>query len=565
MKKRWKLRLGAKILLIFLFVLIVFSTIVGFVVNNEMTNNIKSMATEKAKGDLKLGYIYIEEAINGTWQVKDGKLYKGDTLINNNSTLVDKIAKQTGDTITIFQGNVRVATNVVLNGKRAVGTEVSPEVKSTVLDESKNYYGTANVAGKDYQTAYMPIKNKSGETIGIFYTGANQSMITSMLQSFFIQFAIVLTLSLLVSVIIISIFTKRLQNRLNHIASAIKNAGDGDLTVVVSDHKGDELSDLAEHFNKMREKLNQTIHNVMDTADLVATSSDQLSSSAEETSAASERITDSIQQVAQSSEQQSSQMIVSKQKMVQVSQELTNISENAQSMTEESHFAQEKARKGMQNIEEVNHQMGSITRSIEENGAAIQALDTRSQEIDHISKVITDIANQTNLLALNAAIEAARAGEHGKGFAVVADEVRKLAEESQKSSHMISHLISEIQKEMVHSTKAIKHVKEEAFQGTVLIANTEETFLDIQQSMEEIANGIKHLSNASQKITAYTDDTKQSFSSITEDVKLTTENSQQVAGLTEEQFAAMEEVTASSASLAKLAGDLKEMVAQFKI
>lgn len=565
MKKKGKLRLGAKILLIFLSVLIVFSAVIGYVVNSEMTENIEQMATEKAKGDLNLGYAYLNEKIAGSWQIKDGKLYKGNTQINDHDKLVDQLAEYTGDTITIFQGSTRVATNVVLNGNRAVGTEVSPEVKTAVLDKGENYYGTANVAGKDYQTAYMPIKNEAGEAIGIFYTGANQSMISQMLQSFFIQLVIVLGLSLIVSVIIISIFTKRIQTRLQHMASAIKSAGEGNLTINVTDQTGDELSELASHFNKMQEKLNQTILNVMNTSELVATSSEQLSASAEETSAASEKITHTVQEVAQSSEQQSSQMIASEHTMIQVSNELTNITENAAHMASRSQFAQEMAQKGVQNIGEVNLQMTSIAKSIEENGVAIQALETRSAEIDQISNVITDIANQTNLLALNAAIEAARAGEHGKGFAVVADEVRKLAEESQASSNMISHLISEIQKEMNHSTSAIKRVREEAAQGTVLISHTEESFIDIQQSMREIAAGIKHLSKASQKIAAYTNDAKQSFASITEGVKLTSEHSQQVAGLTEEQFAAMEEVTASSEALAHLAGDLKEMVSQFHI
>ncbi|MFS0655364.1 methyl-accepting chemotaxis protein [Bacillus sp. 179-C3.3 HS] len=565
MKKKGKLKLGAKILLIFLSVLIVFSAVVGYVVNHEMTKNIEEMATEKARGDMTLGFAYIDEKITGSWQIKDGMLYKGNTKINDHFTLVDQLADFTGDTITIFQGSTRVATNVMVDGKRAVGTEVSPEVKAKVLEQGENYYGTANVAGKDYQTAYMPIKNEAGEPIGIFYTGANQSMITQMLQSFFVQFIIVLVLSLIVSAIIISIFTKRIQTRLQKLASAIKSAGEGDLTINVTDPTGDELSDLAVHFNKMREKLNQTILNVMNTSELVATSSEQLSASAEETSAASEKITHTIQEVAQSSEEQSSQMTASEHTMTQVADELKNITENAEQMASRSQFAQEKAQKGVENIGEVNSQMTSIAKSIEENGTAIQALETRSVEIDHISKIITDIADQTNLLALNAAIEAARAGEHGKGFAVVADEVRKLAEESQSSSNMISHLISEIQKEMKHSTSAIKRVREEAAQGAVLISHTEASFTDIQQSMREIADGIQHLSRASQKIAAYTNDAKQTFASITEGVKMTSEHSQQVAGLTEEQFAAMEEVTASSEALAHLAADLKEMVSQFHI
>ncbi|WP_411266044.1 HAMP domain-containing protein [Bacillus sp. NMCN1] len=152
-------------------------------------------------------------------------------------------------------------------------------------------------------------------------------MISQMLQSFYIQFIIVLLLSLIAAVIIISIFTNRIQTRLKRMASAIKSAGEGNLTINVSDTAGDELSDLAGHFNKMREKLNQTILNVMNTSELVATSSEQLSASAEETSAASEKITYSIQEVAQSSEEQSAQMTTSEHTMIQVSNELVNITE----------------------------------------------------------------------------------------------------------------------------------------------------------------------------------------------------------------------------------------------
>ena len=113
-----------------------------------MTENIKQMATEKAKGDLKLGYAYLNEKVEGSWQIKEDKLFKGNTQINDHDTLVDQLAEYTGDTITIFQGNTRVATNVMLNGNELCGTEVSPEVKTTVLDKGENYYGTANVAGK---------------------------------------------------------------------------------------------------------------------------------------------------------------------------------------------------------------------------------------------------------------------------------------------------------------------------------------------------------------------------------------------------------------------------------
>ncbi|WP_067840481.1 methyl-accepting chemotaxis protein [Amphibacillus sediminis] len=564
MQGKLRLKLGTKIILLFVAVLLLFAAVVSIVVSNISIRNIEEMATNKAKGDLMLGFDYIDQAIDGAWEIREGKLYKGDILMNDNHELIDRIAEFTGNTVTLFQGPTRIATNVMVDGERATGTEVSAEVEEAVLNQGEYFYGKANVAGRHYQTAYMPIIDQEGAIIGIFYTGADQSIINQLLESFFTQFIIVLIIGLGLAIGAILLFTRSITKRMGTIASALNQAGQGNLTVDVEDNRYDEIALLASHYNKMRQKLSQTLTHIRESSELLATSSEQLATSAEETSTASEKITVSAQEMAHAANHQTEQMVANDKTMQNVSTDISSIANNAHKMTEQSRQAKDRAKSGVEQIGDLQKQMQQITGSVEENGKAIQALNTRSQEIDHISQAITTIADQTNLLALNAAIEAARAGEQGKGFAVVANEVRQLAEQSQQSASMISDLILEIQKEMEHSDSAIQHVQAEAQAGVAFIQKTEQTFQLITESIEAIGTGIEQLSQATQRMTEHTQHVKTSFNSMTQSVQQSSSHSQQVAELTEEQFAAMEEVTASSDDLAKLAIDLQTLISQFQ-
>ncbi|MEC1471974.1 methyl-accepting chemotaxis protein [Bacillus haynesii] len=531
----------------------------------QLSKELEQMATEKAKSDLKLSYRYLNESLEGDWEVKEDRLYKGSTLINGNEELVDQIGNDTKDTVTIFQYDTRVSTNVTVDGKRAVGTKVSSEVANAVLKEGKNFYGKADVAGKTYQTAYMPIKDKSGEVIGIFYTGANQDMITSTLQSFLKIFAIVLTASIIISILLVLIFIKRINRRLRMLTHAFEQAGSGNLTIEIQDDSTDELGDLSHHFNQMNDSLNRLMQKISQSSHSVAAASDQLTSGAEETSLASEKITEAVQHVASSSEMQTSGIAGSKQAIEQASVDIQNISENAAVLSEKSQYVREKAKQGAKDISETMQQIHTMHQSVHESGEIIEMLNTRSHEIGSISKAITEIADQTNLLALNASIEAARAGEHVKGFAVVAEEVRSLAEQSQQSANQISHLISGIQSEIATTTDSIMTVKTEAVNGVKMIEQNKKTFESIVGLMEESSVRNSDLSSAAQHISQSIQNITASFAAISKEVQETSDHSQQVAGLTEEQFAAMQEVTASANELSKLAEDLHQLIGEVKM
>lgn len=560
-----KLKLGTKINILVIAIILTLSAIVGIVVNYQITKGIEEFAIEKAKGDLNLSYRYLDSGYPGEWEVKGDKLYKGNTLINENYKIVDEVGADTGDTVTIFLDDTRIATNVILNNERAVGTKASKEVVETVLKKVENYYGEANVAGKLYQTAYMPLLDKNDNPIGMFYVGASQNIIEKIVKGFLVTFILVLAIVIATSTLAVIMFTLRIKKRLHSVSNALELAGNGDFTAGLLDHSGDELGELSRSYNRMTMNLNNMMNEVMSASKQVASSSEELTASADQTNKATATITKSIHQVASGVERTSVSLQESASSLDEVAIRVQSIAENASFISAVSSQATQKAKEGGEFVDKTVKQISSITLSVTESGEKLKSLERRSQEIGNISNVISEIAEQTNLLALNAAIEAARAGEYGKGFAVVADEVRKLAEQSRTSSSQISKLIFDIQQDMVQSNQSIEQVTYDVKDGLDIVQQTEERFSGILHFMEKLADYINDMAVTTEEVTSTIQEVSSTVTEISNVSNEASVHSQHVATSAEEQFTSMEEISASANALSNLAEKLQNIISRFKI
>ena len=188
--------------------------------------------------------------------------------------------------------------------------------------------------------------------------------------------------------------------------------------------------------------------------------------------------------------------------MMDIKNGIEQIAESAQIVANTSQETNETSIKGYQSLEVVIEQMKVINESVSNLSTVINDLSKYSNEIGKIVGTITDISNQTNLLALNAAIEAARAGEHGKGFAVVADEVRKLSEEAKVSSSEISKIVSFIQETVDKSVTFMSQGQDKVMNGMSVVSNVKETFTLIQEKISEVSERIIEVSAAVQQLSA---------------------------------------------------------------
>lgn len=558
-----------KLFLLSALILVCSYAIMGYLETVKTESVIEGEALVKAQSDLQTGMEIINLKYPGPWHVEAGQLYKGDMLINDNHEIVDSIGKMTnGNTATIFLGDTRVTTNVIADGKRAVGTKISDEISKKVLEQGEIYLGVANVVGHTYQAAYMPIKDADGKTIGIWYVGAPDSneRVQQIKQDIAMQITFQAVIMLAISLALYYLLTRPIINRIQASAQLLQIIASGDLTQKeLRVNSNDETGVLINSVNKMAKDIRTILTQVKDTSLQVAASSEQLSASTEQTSEATEQISLSIQEVASGSEKQMANLAQAQGVVSETSRGMDQASLIIQNMSDFSETAKENARFGTQTVSETIEQMNLIQQTVGETAVVIQSLSEKSQEIDEIVAVITHIANQTHLLALNAAIEAARAGEHGMGFAVVAAEVRKLADQSGRSAEEISELLGQVQAE---SQKAVRFMR----QGTMVV---EQGMQQVQQSgavFHDIVSTIEEISSQSHEISAFVQQVHANSNhmvSVMEQVAVISQqsshNTQCVAASVEEQNASMEEISASAAYLGRMAEELQALIQKFKV
>ncbi|WP_303725130.1 methyl-accepting chemotaxis protein [Anaerovibrio lipolyticus] len=365
------------------------------------------------------------------------------------------------------------------------------------------------------------------------------------------------------------VFANRITQPIISVTDRLKVFATGDFRTDSSDDarfdSNDEIGEMRQAMRTLQSSISTMMKKVMATAQQVTDSAGQLNDSASQSAEVSNSVANSMVNVAGNCSEQFTEIETANGQVETLGQHMMNFVNTIQHSSEVVQVTQEKAVAEAKTVEGAVEQMKLIQTSVTQSAAVITELGEESDRIGKIVDTISSIAAQTNLLALNAAIEAARAGEHGRGFAVVADEVRKLAEQSSESAGEIAGLITSIQEKSQKAVAVMQEGVGRVEAGTKVVQDSGASFNEIAEMVRKVVEASQEMDNI---VNALNENTKTIGGAIqTVAVKSSSVSSEaeSVSAASEELTATMSEIESSSGVLAEMAKDMLKSVENFKM
>ncbi len=334
-----------------------------------------------------------------------------------------------------------------------------------------------------------------------------------------------------------SIITASIATPVAALSADAKRMAEGDLQVSITVHSSDEIGLLADNFRIMAETLKETIRKVAETATTLASASQELTATASQLATGTEEMSAQAGTVATASEEMSATS--------------SSIAQSCHQAAESSSHASDAATSGSAVVSSSINIMEQIANRVQSTAETIRLLGERSDQIGAIVATIEDIADQTNLLALNAAIEAARAGEQGRGFAVVADEVRALAERTTRATHEISTMIKNIQSETKTAVTTMQQGVVEVERGSSEAGKSGQALQEILSQINDVTSQVNQIATAAEEQTATTNEI--------------TNNILQISMVVQESTRAAHESASAANDLSTVAEELQTLVRRFRV
>lgn len=345
----------------------------------------------------------------------------------------------------------------------------------------------------------------------------------------------------------------------------LEKAENGDLTINGELHKKDELGELTEKFNRFIYTIRNLISDAKDSSDTVVSSSHDITETSDQVGKISDEIASTINNLAESASKQTELVKKSNYSVKDVVNGVNRITENTVYINKLASKAMDTVANGTDILKHQIDRMSNTKNSSHNVNEAISALSKKSNEIGNVVESINGITEQINLLSLNASIEASRAGEAGRGFTVVANEIKNLAELSKESTQKISNLISEVQNDIENAVIEVATTNDSIDAQADSLKLTDDSFKLIQKSVFEVTNKIKEVSAETKEINQNAISVENSIKNIADIIEENAAGTEEIASSIQEQTVSIQEVASSMNALAKLSSNLQKAIDKFKI
>ncbi|WP_410513283.1 methyl-accepting chemotaxis protein [Paenibacillus sp. BR2-3] len=559
------MKLSLKLIVLFSALMLLVTASIGIYAIVGMSSQVAHIAEKKLVSSESMAAALINEKYPGDWGIKDGKLFKGNTQIDGNDKVVESIGRLTGDTIAIYKGNMSVAmSSDSQRNEKGSMDKLEMELEKTVLVQGKSYVGQSN--GSNEMVLYEPIKNKKGQVIGAFHIGMDKEMYDYASKNFRKNMLLFAVAGLLIAITLSAYLSLRLVRPLVQITRVVEQVSTGQLLVdELSVTSKDELGKLGQAVNEMVRSLRKLIMKVQRTSEQVTGASDSVSRHTIHISQSASQADTTIRQVAAGAGNQAHGTDESAKAVEEIAQSIQHIAETSSHVAYASGEMVQEAEQGNRSVQTAIAEINQLNVSAHQVANKIAELNQNSDSIGSIATVISNISAQTNLLALNAAIEAARAGEQGRGFMIVAGEVKKLAEQSERSAKEITSLIQTVQGATQEAVSAMSTGLEQSERGVRVIQQVGEAFERILESARFVASRNQEVSAVTQEISAGTEEISASILIVAGIAKDTLTNVQIIVDASQSQVHSTSEITSAAESMLHSVEEMKKAISQFYV
>lgn len=498
-----------------------------------------------------------DNTYSGDWRVdNNGNIFKGDTNLSQKQDGIDKFTDDNDANITIFYGvDSKVTSLRDSNNKRMLSLKAPDSVWEKVKTGETYKSDHIDIDGVDYTGVYLPLKNYNGNIVGMLFAGEPRTAITSFIIQKVIALVGVTIIVLLVIAVITLMLSRKIANALVTVNRLFVSLSNGDLTMKVDPNmlkRNDEIGEMAGSVQALISKLNGIVTGLTESADQLYKSGDEMAATASQSSKATEEISSAVEDISKGAVSQAEEIQNASSHIANMGKLIEEIVEKVSNLTQAANVMGNAGDTSMNTMVELSESNDHTTEAVNKIADQIELTNESVGKIGEAAAFITNIADQTSLLALNASIESARAGEAGKGFAVVASEIQKLASQSDEAAGEIKQIIEKLKQESEKTVEEMNSTKLLINEQVVKLNATRDSFVDVSDGI----NVSRQETAAIEVNVGSCDDARQQVNDVIANLSAISE---QNAASAEETTASMQELTATISMLSTTANDLMKI------